>query len=384
MKLLRHIFRPLLGIFFGIVLLLTSFVGDSVIMLIIPILFLNRHHQWRLLIDRAISFWIIIPITFLEYIFGMKFTVTGDTIDYNSPAVIIMNHRTRLDWMYFWAALFKMNPWLLISSKIALKAELRHIPGAGFGMEANQFIFLDRKIKTDKERISEAIHYYASVGRNYQILLFPEGTDKTPSTTMKSNAYAKKNGLKQLNNLIYPHSAGFIHLINEMRRHNYIECIYDVTIAYPVNIVQSEVTLILTGRTPKKVLFHIERIDLSCLPLKDHDIAQWINELWIAKDEKLDLFYSQQPPRIHFPNDKNKFIWEEDNPLQKTVKLFTLCFWLSMTTCWFYHLTFLRFVQVLFGYFILAYAYIYGKYGGIQRMAYIKWCHAMEAKTVHW
>lgn len=70
--------------------------------------------------------------TFLEYIFGMKFKVTGDTIDYDRPAVIIMNHRTRLDWMYFWAALFKINPWLLISSKIALKAELRHIPAAGF------------------------------------------------------------------------------------------------------------------------------------------------------------------------------------------------------------------------------------------------------------
>ncbi|VBB29021.1 unnamed protein product [Acanthocheilonema viteae] len=272
----------------------------------------------------------------------MKFKITGDTIDYDRPAVIIMNHRTRLDWMYFWAALFKMNPWLLISSKIALKAELRR-----FGMEANQFIFLDRKIKTDKERISEAIHYYASVGSNYQILLFPEGTDKTPNTTMKSNMYAKKNGLKQLNNLIYPRSAGLIHFINEMRRHNYIECIYDVTIAYPVNIVQSEVSLILSGRTPQKVLFHIERIDLSYVPLEDHDIAQWINELWIAKDEKLDLFYSQQPPRVHFPNDKNKFVWE-----------------------------------VLFGYFIFAYAYINGKYGGIQRMVYVKWWHSLEAETV--
>uniref|UniRef100_A0AAF5Q422 Phospholipid/glycerol acyltransferase domain-containing protein n=2 Tax=Wuchereria bancrofti TaxID=6293 RepID=A0AAF5Q422_WUCBA len=383
MKFLQQIIRPLLGIFFGITLLLTSFFGNSVIMLILPMLLLN-HQQWRLLIDRAISFWIIIPVTFLEYIFGMKFKVIGDTIDYDRPALIIMNHRTRLDWMYFWAALFKMNPWLLISSKIALKAELRHIPAAGFGMEANQFIFLDRKIKTDKERISEAIRYYASVGSNYQILLFPEGTDKTPSTTIKSNNYARKNGLKQLNNLIYPRSAGFIHLINEMKQYNYIDCIYDVTIAYPVNIVQSEINLILTGRTPQKVLFHIERIDLSCLPLKDDDIAQWINELWIAKDEKLDSFYSQQPPRIHFPNDNNKFIWEDDNSLQKIVKLFTLCFWLLLITLWFYHLTFLRFVQVLFAYFIFAYVYVHSKYGGIQQMVYIKWWHTMKSKIPHW
>uniref|UniRef100_A0A915PMD2 Phospholipid/glycerol acyltransferase domain-containing protein n=1 Tax=Setaria digitata TaxID=48799 RepID=A0A915PMD2_9BILA len=320
MTALRRIFKPLLGIIFGVILLLTSFFGDSVITLIMPILFLNRHRQWRFLIDRAISFWIIIPVTLLEYVFGMKFQVTGDTIDCDRPAIIIMNHRTRLDWMYFWAALFKMNPWLLISSKIALKAELRYIPAAGlflfpsipssitlgFGMEANQFIFLERKIQTDKERISEAIHYYASTGNNYQILLFPEGTDKTPNTTMKSNVYAKKNGLKQLNNLIYPRSAGFIHFINEMRRHNYIEYIYDVTIAYPVNIVQSEVNLVLSGCTPQKVLFHIERIDASCVPVKDKDIAQWINKLWTTKDEKLNLFYSQKPPRVNFPNNKDK------------------------------------------------------------------------------
>lgn len=42
-----------------------------------------------------------------------------------------MNHRTRLDWLYFWLALWQMNPWLLTSNKIALKELLRYIPGAG-------------------------------------------------------------------------------------------------------------------------------------------------------------------------------------------------------------------------------------------------------------
>ncbi|KAM3718022.1 Lysophosphatidylinositol acyltransferase [Dirofilaria immitis] len=381
MELLRYIFRPLLGIIFGIILLSTSFLGNLIITLVLPILYFN-HYQWRKLIDRSISFWIIAVVAYLEYIFGIKIKVTGDMINYDQPAIFIMNHRTRLDWMYFWAALFKINPWLLVSSKIALKAELRYVPAAGLGMEANQFIFLDRKIETDKERISEAVHYYASIGRNYQILLFPEGTDKTSNTTMKSNIYAKKNGLKQLNNLIYPRSAGFIHLISEMRRYNYIECIYDVTIAYPINIVQSEISLFLTGRTPQNVVFHIKRIDQSSIPVKDHDIAQWINQLWIAKDGKLDSFYSQQPSGINFPNDTNKFIWKDDNPLHQIVKLFTLSFWLSVTTFWLYHLTFLRFAQILFGYFILVSAYIYGKYGGIQRMVYVKWWHYMEAQQL--
>lgn len=64
--------------------------------------------------------------------FGVQFRVTGDSIDGNRPAVVIMNHRTRLDWMYFWAALFKINPHLLKTSKIAMKAELRKLPAAGW------------------------------------------------------------------------------------------------------------------------------------------------------------------------------------------------------------------------------------------------------------
>lgn len=347
-----------------------------------PVLFLNRHHLWRSLMDRAISFWIIIPVTFLEYIFGVKFKLTGDPIDGDRPAVIIMNHRTRLDWMYFWAALFKMNPWLLISSKIALKAELRRIPAAGFGMEASQFIFLERKIEEDKKRISEAIHYYATIGTNYQVLLFPEGTDKTAYTTMRSNEYAKKNGLRELKNVLYPRSAGFIHLVNEMRRRNYIDCIYDVTIAYPVNIVQSEIDLILTGQTPQKVLFHIERIDISRVPSSDQEITKWINKLWIEKDQKLDAFYSQQSPRELFPGNQNRFIWEEeDKPLHKIVKLFTFCFWLSVIPVWIYHLTILRIVQVGFIYFAAVFFYTYFKYGGIDQMVYAKWWHAIGVKS---
>lgn len=56
---------------------------------------------------------------------------SGDRIEYDQPAIVIMNHRTRLDWLYFWLALWRMNPWLMTSNKIALKELLKHVPGAG-------------------------------------------------------------------------------------------------------------------------------------------------------------------------------------------------------------------------------------------------------------
>lgn len=44
---------------------------------------------------------------------------------------MVLNHRTRLDWLFFWTALYKMDPWLLVSEKILLKASLKFLPGAG-------------------------------------------------------------------------------------------------------------------------------------------------------------------------------------------------------------------------------------------------------------
>lgn len=60
-----------------------------------------------------------------------------------------------------------------------------------------------------------------------QILLFPEGTDKSPWTTEKSREYAKKNGLRDLKNVIYPRSAGIAYLITKMRQ---CECTFSVVL----------------------------------------------------------------------------------------------------------------------------------------------------------
>jgi hypothetical protein len=42
-----------------------------------------------------------------------------------------MNHRTRLDWLFFWNALWRIEPHLLSSEKISLKGILKYLPGAG-------------------------------------------------------------------------------------------------------------------------------------------------------------------------------------------------------------------------------------------------------------
>jgi len=315
-----------------------------------------------------------VPIAYLQFVFGMRFRVSGDQIEIHQPALIIMNHRTRLDWMYFWSALFKINPWLITTSKITLKSQLKRLPGAGFGMAANQFIFLERNIQVDTERFSEAVNYYVDMQRPYQLLLFPEGTDKSPWTSAKSEEYARKNGLHPLKHVIYPRSAGFTHLLNKMRSVDYITCIYDVTVAYPNGIVQSEIDLVLKGKAPTEVHFHVNRIDICTVPQGDDQINTWLNRLWLDKDAKLTRFYSETDKRkMTLVSGKDDCIWEEDDRMTKAVRIMIALFWLGVVTIWTYHLFVLRLVQIGFVYFLLISAWINWRYGGIDRMVLSKW-----------
>ena len=80
------------------------------------------------------------PSGLIEYLFGVRLFVSGDAIEHLAPSLIIMNHRTRLDWLFFWSALFRIDPWLLTSEKISLKGVLKFLPGAGHSLTIYIFI----------------------------------------------------------------------------------------------------------------------------------------------------------------------------------------------------------------------------------------------------
>ena len=61
--------------------------------------------------------------------FGVKIVVTGDKVPKGENAVIIMNHRCRLDWLFFWSVVARYGE--LKHEKIIMKHELKHVPGAG-------------------------------------------------------------------------------------------------------------------------------------------------------------------------------------------------------------------------------------------------------------
>uniref|UniRef100_A0A915C8T6 Phospholipid/glycerol acyltransferase domain-containing protein n=3 Tax=Parascaris univalens TaxID=6257 RepID=A0A915C8T6_PARUN len=299
-------FPSVRGTVFCLLLFLTSLLGSIFILVPFAPLVYIAPRWWRYYVDRFVGYWLTFPASLCDFIFGVEFHISGDLIERDAPALIVMNHRTRLDWLFFWNALYKIDPWLLITEKISLKAPLKLIPGAGWAMECGGYIFLKRNLENDMHVMDTMITYYSYTNQNYQLLLFPEGTDRSERAAFLSDVYAEKNSLPKYKYVLHPRTAGFIHLLRLMRRRKYISYVYDVTVGYPKGMVISEMELLMKGRFPKEVHFDIKRYNISEVPLNEMDAAAWLSKLWREKERRLEHFYTTNEP---FAPSGARFLW---------------------------------------------------------------------------
>ncbi len=104
--------------------------------------------------------------------------MTGDDLTNDKKrSLIILNHRTRMDWMYIWMVHSRFQ--ILGQLKIVLKAQLKHLPGLGkvllvlkiniyilfiigWAMQHAAYLFLERVWEKDQEKIKNMISYYKS------------------------------------------------------------------------------------------------------------------------------------------------------------------------------------------------------------------------------
>ena len=86
-------------------------------------------------------------------------------------------------------------------------------------MQMARFIYISRKWEKDEVRIGKLVEYLGkhSAVQPYQLVLFPEGTNLTPSAQEKSRIYGEANNLKPLNYLLQPRTTGFTYLVQQMR-----------------------------------------------------------------------------------------------------------------------------------------------------------------------
>ncbi len=89
---------------------------------------------------------------------------------FTKSSIIILNHRTRLDWLFYFSVLNKMNG--LNRIKIILKdGFLKNLTGPSWGMQHGMFIFIKRQWNRDQFILKKFIDFYKSIEQNVLVRL---------------------------------------------------------------------------------------------------------------------------------------------------------------------------------------------------------------------
>jgi len=288
------------GAFFGLVFAQTPAV---------PLIFINRRLYFRWC-SSAMGYYLLMVTCLLEDVLGMKIIVTGDDLTRDRKrSLIILNHRTRLDWMFIWMLHSRFE--ILEQLKIVLKADLKRVPGPGWAMQHAAYLFLNRVWEKDQETIKNISGYYKSSQAPLSILIFPEGTNLTNQSKSKSNAYAVKQ--KSFNRVydycLHPRLTGFTYLFNTMRSDEILDAVDDVTIGYEGSIPATEIDL-LRGYIPDAIHFHVKRYQINDIPHTNEQIGEWLQNRWDEKEDRLKEFYLNSQfdlPSKRFNNEQIEF-----------------------------------------------------------------------------
>ncbi|KAI8482737.1 Lysocardiolipin acyltransferase 1 [Branchiostoma belcheri] len=279
------------GTLFASLMFFSSFFGTIYILTPMLPLMLIRPKWYRAVVDQFIAWWETFPVALLELVYGVRVRLTGDVIRPGERTLIIMNHRSRLDWMFLWACLLRRGH--LSKEKIILKTSLKNIPGPGWAMQVGCFLFIKRRWDEDEKIFKRMLNYLTSIRHATQLLLFPEGTDLTEYTRKRSNDYAKEYNLPKYNYVLHPRTTGFVYIVEKLRKAKQLDSIHDITVGYPAGVLQNEMDL-FAGRFPKEVHFHIRRHPLRTLPNTTGQLELWCTTRWAEKELQLKEFYQRK------------------------------------------------------------------------------------------
>ncbi|VDK43643.1 unnamed protein product [Anisakis simplex] len=303
-----------------ILALLSALFGSFYILMPTLLILFFDHHKWRNIIDRLVGYWLMLPSrTSADHnespnLSGLAILLESALTHGSLVAIVVENFAQGklidnesesdrsgrvLSTLCLIISIFQNMALPSIAVTAAsfyesLKSILKYLPGAGWAMSCNAYIFLKRSFDNDSERIASMLDYYANSGYNYQLLLFPEGTDKCEKATEKSRIYSAKKGLTHYAHVLHPKTTGFTFIVQKMREVGYIKHVYDVTIAFADSIVQSELDLLILGACPRSVHFDVRKLDIDSLPASDEDLNKWLIDLWKKKEDRLERFYAEE------------------------------------------------------------------------------------------
>ncbi|RMZ92838.1 lysocardiolipin acyltransferase 1 [Brachionus plicatilis] len=284
-----------------LMLYVTSTIGTLYMLFPYTILLFFNRKLFHKLCDFSLRIWFGFAVYLLEEFCNIKIFMHVSKINnYESrkSSIVVMNHRTRLDWLFYFCILYRLKA--LSQIKIILKDSLKRIPGPAWAMQTALFIFIKRKWTEDQNIFNKFIDYYNKIEKKFMILIFPEGTNMSRDSIEKSNKFADEKNLPRYEYVIHPRVTGFNYIFNRMYANEQIDCIHDVTVGYRGGKMPERETDFLAGNMPNEIHFFIDKF--SCEKIFEDKnektngeiLEEWICDRWQKKEEFLKKFYQQE------------------------------------------------------------------------------------------
>ncbi len=107
---------------------------------LVPLLIIPQTRSlYRTLTSSLVATWLVLATILVDWLARMNIKITGDPFNAKDKHVLfICNHRTRIDWTFFWMYCFRNQR--LHSMKIVAKDFVRFVPPLGYTSTR----FLDR------------------------------------------------------------------------------------------------------------------------------------------------------------------------------------------------------------------------------------------------
>ncbi|XP_063362845.1 lysocardiolipin acyltransferase 1-like [Cydia amplana] len=353
-----------------------------------PVMYLMffHHKLYRKIVDVLFALWELYPVALFQCCSNAEMHHYGDYVNPDERTIIVMNHRTRVDWNYVWIALYhatqsgiecacKKKPNAETTEnhvldvggrskiKFVLKDELKAVPGMGWIMQLNFFLYVKRNWREDQLSLAQFVDYYKRLSCPCRIVLFPEGTDLSEENKRRSERFATTHNLLLYEYVLHPRTTGFAALCSRLRGAG-LASVYDATVAYDVP-AQTEADL-LRGNMPKHIYFHFKRYPIEDLPLEDDMLKSWLHDRWREKESSLRKFHKNG----QFVDSATRRPPAERPPRSLHAALLGFTFWLLVDALFAYALL----TNVLFRFWVLYHTFLFifvtWYFGGFQNIQY--------------
>eukprot|EP00055_Hartaetosiga_balthica_P013459 m.69050 g.69050 ORF g.69050 m.69050 type:complete len:459 (+) comp8263_c0_seq2:44-1420(+) len=221
-----------------------------------------------------------------------KFTLYGD-LPQEESQLIIGNHQSFVDWLALVALLRPCG----LDGRInfVLKNSLKFIPFYGWFWWLGGFIYIRKSWRDDKQSLVNRFMELKDYTHKYVIAIYPEGTRYTMNKLKQSQQFAISRDLPIFQHVLTPKTKGFVTCV--MSLDDSLSAVYDVTLAYttrsgftkrpPPPYMQD----IVTNRYDN-IHIHCKRFERSELPNDEVELAAWLRQRFVEKEEMLERFYA--------------------------------------------------------------------------------------------